>query len=261
MNDPTLHTKPSQHAPQDATAADERNARVELAACYRLFAEAGLDDLVFTHLSARVPDTDDRFIFIAFGPLFAEVTASNLLTVDIDGNNVGPVPGEVNPAGWIVHRTVFEGIPDTASVMHLHTTAGIAVSVQKQGLLPINQFGLTYHGKIGYHDYAGSGLPPEEQKALVGHLDGKRMMFLRNHGTLTIGSSIAEAYFLMHYLERSCQIQIAAQSAVRDIVLPSAEVIERTVKTAQGVGDSVFAEVAFGALLRQLDGKDPSYRE
>ncbi len=261
MNDPTLHTRPSQRAPQDAIAADERNARVELAACYRLFAEAGLDDLVFTHLSARVPNTDDRFIFIAFGPLFAEVTASNLLTVDIEGNNVGPVPGAVNPAGWIVHRTVFEGIPDTTCVMHLHTTAGIAVSVQKQGLLPINQFGLTYHGKIGYHDYAGPGLPAKEQQAFVRHLDGKRMMFLRNHGTLTIGSSIAEAYFLMHYLERSCQLQIAAQSTARDIVLPPDDVIERTVKTAQGVGDSVFAEVAFGALLRKLDGKDPSYRE
>ncbi len=261
MNESTLQTKPSKRAPKDAVPAEEWNTRVELAACYRLFAQAGLDDLVFTHLSAHIPNNRGRFLFISHGLLFEEVTASSLLTVDIEGNNVGSAPGEVNPAGWIVHRTVFEGFPDTVCAMHLHTTAGIAVSVQKHGLLPVNQFGLTYHGKIGYHDYAGPGLPSEEQRAFVRDLDGKRMMFLRNHGTLTYGSSIAQASFLMHYLEWSCQIQIAAQSAAADLVLPPGDVIERTVKTAQGVGDGAFAEAAFRALLRKLDREDPSYKE
>lgn len=261
MNESLPPAKPSEHALKDAVPAGEWKARVELAACYRLFAQAGLDDLVFTHLSARIPDESGRFLFICHGLLFAEVTASNLLTLDIEGNNVGAVPGEVNPAGWIVHRTVFEGYPDTACAMHLHTTAGIAVSVQEHGLLPVNQFGVTYHGKIGYYDYAGPGLPPKEQEAFIRGLKGKRMMFMRNHGTLTYGSNIAGTYFLMHYLEWSCRIQIAAQSAATDLVLPSGDVIERTVKTAQGVGDGAFAEVAFRALLRKLDREEPSYRE
>ena len=261
MDDSTRQSRPAERGLKDSVSAEEWNTRVELAACYRLFGRAGLDDLVFTHLSARVPNNPGRFLFISHGLLFEEVTASSLLTVDIEGNNVGAVPGKVNPAGWIVHRTVFEGFPDTTSAMHLHTTAGIAVSVQKHGLLPVNQFGLTYYGKIGYYDYAGPGLPPEEQKAFIRDLEGKRMMFLRNHGTLTYGSSIAQTYFLMHYLEWSCRIQIAAQSAADDLVFPPADVIERTVKTAQGVGDSAFAEAAFRALLRKLDREAPSYRE
>ena len=261
MNESLPPAKPSEHALKDAVPAGEWKARVELAACYRLFAQAGLDDLVFTHLSARIPDESGRFLFICHGLLFAEVTASNLLTLDIEGNNVGAVPGEVNPAGWIVHRTVFEGYPDTACAMHLHTTAGIAVSVQEHGLLPVNQFGVTYHGKIGYYDYAGPGLPPKEQEAFIRGLKGKRMMFMRNHGTLTYGSNIAGTYFLMHYLEWSCRIQIAAQSAAADLVLPPGDVIERTVKTAQGVGDGAFADAAFRALLRKLDREEPSYRE
>lgn len=261
MNESLPATKSSERALKDAVPAEEWNTRVELAACYRLFAQAGLDDLVFTHLSARIPRESGRFLFICHGLLFAEVTASNLLTVDVKGSNVGTVPGEVNPAGWIVHRTVFEGYPDNTCAMHLHTTAGIAVSVQKQGLLPVNQFGLTYHGKIGYHDYVGPGLPSEEQRAFIRDMEGKRMMFLRGHGTLTYGSSIAQAYFLMHYLEWSCQIQIAAQSVAADLVLPPGDVIERTVKTAQGVGDGAFADVAFRALLRKLDREDLSYRE
>lgn len=261
MNESLPPAKSSGRSLEDAVSAEEWKTRVELAACYRLFAQAGLDDLVFTHLSARVPNESGRFLFICHGLLFEEVTASNLLSVDIKGNNVGSVPGEVNPAGWIVHRTVFEGFPDYACAMHLHTTAGIAVSLQNHGLLPVNQFGITYHGKIGYHDYAGPGLPAEEQRTFLRDMDGKRMLFLRGHGTLTYGSSIAQAYFLMHYLEWSCQIQIAAQAGAADLVLPPGEVIERTVKTAQGVGDGAFAEAAFQALLRKLDREDLSYRE
>ncbi len=261
MNDSTLETKSSTRALRDAMPDEEWKTRVELAACYRLFAQAGLDDLVFTHLSVRIPDQPGRFLFIAHGLLFEEVNASNLLTLDIEGNNVGDIPGEVNPAGWVVHGTVYKGFPDTACAMHLHTTAGIAVSVQEQGLLPVNQFGLTYHGKVGYYDYTGPGLPDKEREAFIDSLRGKRMMFLRSHGTLTYGSSIAQAYFLMHYLEWSCQIQIAAQSAAAELVLAPDDVIARTVKTAQGVGDGAFANVAFQALLRRLDRQDPSYRE
>jgi ribulose-5-phosphate 4-epimerase/fuculose-1-phosphate aldolase len=240
-------------------SAAERQTRVHLAACYRMFARRGMDDAIFTHLSARIPGKRDRFLFIPFGMLFDEVTASNLLEVDLDGKAVADERA-VNPAGWVVHKVVYQAAADAECVMHLHTVTGTAVSAQKCGLLPVNQFGITFHGQIAYHDYDGPGLRPDEQRDFVRDLGGKRLMFLRNHGTLTHGRSIAEAFTLMHNLERTCEIQIAALSA-GDLALPAAEVIERTVKTAQGVGDRAFSDVGFQAFVRQLDRVDPSYRD
>jgi len=234
--------------------------RLELAACYRMFARRGMDDLIYTHLSARLPDAPGRFLFIPFGMLFDEVTASNLLEVDIAGKDLSGSGKAVNPAGWVVHRTVYEAAPEAQCVMHLHTICGTAVSAQKDGLLPINQFGITYAGQIGYHDYDGPGLRPEEQKKFVAELGGRRMMFLRNHGTLAWGRSVAEAFTLMHYLERSCEIQVAAQGGAA-LALPPQPVIDATVATAQGVGDASFGRIGFAALVRRLDREDPSYRE
>jgi ribulose-5-phosphate 4-epimerase/fuculose-1-phosphate aldolase len=235
--------------------------RRQLAACYRIFARRGMDDLIYTHLSARLPGDEARFLFIPFGMLFEEATASTLIEVDIDGTDLSGDGKPVNPAGWIVHRTVYEAVPEARSVMHLHTIAGTAVSAQRQGLLPLNQFGVTYHGAIAYHDYDGPGLRPEEQRRFVADLGTKRMMFLRNHGTLTHGRTIAEAFTLMHYLERSCEIQVAAQAGGGALALPAPEVIARTVATAQGVGDRSFGEIGFEALLRRLDREDPGYRD
>ena len=240
--------------------ADVTETRQHLAACYRMFARRGMDDLIFTHLSARVPGATDRFLFIPFGMLFEEVTASNLVEVDITGALASGAGNAVNPAGWIVHRTTYEAVPDAQCVMHLHTIAGTAVSAQRRGLLPINQFAVTYFGNIAYHDYDGPGLRPAEQKAFAAALGDKRMMFLRNHGTLTVGRSIPEAFTLMHYLERTCEIQVAAQAG-GELALPQQSVIDATVATAQGVGDRRFGEVGFKALLRKLDRDDPSYRD
>jgi ribulose-5-phosphate 4-epimerase/fuculose-1-phosphate aldolase len=240
--------------------AEVGQTREQLAACYRMFARRGMDDLIFTHLSARIPGTTDRFLFVPFGMLFEEVTASNLVEVDITGAVAAGDDKAVNPAGWIVHRTTYEAVPDAQCVMHLHTIAGTAVSAQRGGLLPINQFAVTYSGRIAYHDYDGPGLRPAEQKAFAEDLGDKRMMFLRNHGTLTVGRSIAEAFTLMHYLERTCEIQIAAQAG-GDLAIPTQRVIDATVATAQGVGDRTFGEVGFKALLRKLDRDDPSYRD
>ena len=234
--------------------------REQLAGCYRMFARRGMDDLIYTHLSARIPGTTDRFLFIPFGMLFEEVTASNLIEVDITGAVASGDGKAVNPAGWIVHRTTYEAVPDARCVMHLHTIAGTAVSAQRAGLLPINQFAVTYSGRIAYHDYDGPGLRPEEQKAFAADLGDKRMIFLRNHGTLTVGRSIAEAFTLMHYLERTCEIQIAAQAG-GELAIPTQSVIDATVATAQGVGDRTFGEVGFNALQRKLDRDDPSYRD
>jgi ribulose-5-phosphate 4-epimerase/fuculose-1-phosphate aldolase len=219
-----------------------------------------MDDLIYTHLSARIPGRDQRFLFIPFGMLFEEVTASNLMEVDIEGRDCTNSGQAVNPAGWIVHRVVYEAVPAVESVMHLHTVCGTAVSAQKAGLLPINQFAVTYSGKVGYHDYDGPGLRPDEQKQFVADLGDKPMMFLRNHGTLTVGRSIAEAFTLMHYLERTCEIQIMAQSGGTELALPRQDIVDRTVATAQGVGDRSFGNVGFQAMLRKIDREDPSYR-
>jgi ribulose-5-phosphate 4-epimerase/fuculose-1-phosphate aldolase len=243
-----------------ARPATPLDARRELAACYRMFARRGMDDLIYTHLSTRVPGAPDRFLFIPFGMLFEEVTASGLLEVDLAGNDVSGSGVAVNPAGWIVHRTVYEAQPEASCVMHLHTVCGTAVSAQQTGLLPINQFGITYAGQIGYHDYDGPGLRPEEQKRFVADLGARRMMFLRNHGTLTWGRSIAEAFTLMHYLERTCEIQVAAQGGGA-LAMPPQAVIDATVATAQGVGDASFGRIGFEALLRRLDRDDRTYRD
>lgn len=246
---------------RDRRAEEIAEMRRQLAACYRIFARRGMDDLIYTHLSARLPGEEPRFLFIPFGMLFEEATASSLVEIDIEGEDLSGSGRKVNPAGWIVHRTVYEAVPEARSVMHLHTVPGTAVSAQRCGLLPINQFGITYHGAIAYHDYDGPGLRPEEQRKFVADLGDKRMMFLRNHGTLTHGRSIAEAFTLMHYLERSCEIQIAAQAGGGALALPTDDVIARTVATAQGVGDRSFGEIGFAALLRRLDREDPSYRD
>jgi ribulose-5-phosphate 4-epimerase/fuculose-1-phosphate aldolase len=246
---------------QSKTVVDvERQTREHLAACYRIFARRDMDDLIFTHLSAKIPGKEGRYLFIPFGMLFDEVTASNLLEVDIEGTPINS-NAKVNPAGWIVHRVVYEAQPEAESVMHLHTITGTAVSAQRQGLLPVNQFGVTFYGKISYHDYDGPGLRPDEQKKFVQNLGGNRMMFLRNHGTLTHGRSIGEAFVLMHNLERTCEIQIAAQAGGAELALPTPDVIARTVKTAQGVGDRSFGDIGFDAFLRQIERQDPSYKE
>lgn len=244
----------------NAPSPAELETRRQLAACYRIFARRNMDDMIYTHLSARLPDRPDRYLFVPFGMLFEEVTASNLMEVDIEGKDVASSGRGVNPAGWIVHRVVYEAAPEAQSVMHLHTITGTAVSAQKAGLLPINQFGVTYSGKISYHDYDGPGLRPDEQKKFVANLGANRMMFLRNHGTLTHGRSIAEAYTLMHNLERTCEIQIMAQSGGAALAMPSPEVIASTVAIGQGVGDRHFGDVGFDAMLRKIDRDDPSYR-
>ena len=239
----------------------EREARIELAACYRDFARRGMDDSIYTHLSARIPDTENEFLFIGFGLLFGEMTASRLMTVDLDGANIGGGPDQVNPAGWVVHRTVYEAAPEARCAMHLHTVAGVAVSAQKEGLLPINQFAVTHAGQVAYHAYDGPGLRPVEQRRFVKDLGGRRMMFLRNHGTLTWGRTVAEAYTLMHYLERTCVIQVAALAGGGELALPDKRVIARTAKIGQGTGDASFGEIGFRAMMRRLDREDPSYRD
>jgi ribulose-5-phosphate 4-epimerase/fuculose-1-phosphate aldolase len=247
-------------APKAKDMADsEWEARVNLAACYRLIARAGWDDLIYTHISAAVPDPKKHFLINPYGMMFGEITASSLVKVDLDGNIAADTPFEINPAGFTIHSAVHAAREDVKCVLHLHTNAGVAVSAQKQGLLPISQTALALYNDIAYHDYEGIALDLDERERLVAHLGRKNVMILRNHGTLTCGHSVAAAYVRMFYLERACQMQIAAQVGGAELnILPQAmcdRVFEQVAKGYSGMG-----ELDWPPLLRLLDREDSSFR-
>src|SRR2546421_2329450 len=189
----------------------EWQARTDLAAAYRLVARYGWDDLIFTHISARVPGAEHHFLLNPYGMMFEEVTASSLVKIDLAGNKVSESPYFVNPAGFTIHSAVHEARADALCVMHLHTDYGIAVSAQKDGLLPLSQQAMFALGSLAYHDYEGLALDEEEKPRLVADLGENKFMILRHHGLLTVGRTAAEAFLAMVLLERACKIQILAQ--------------------------------------------------
>src|SRR6267378_3675237 len=196
----------------------EWNQRVNLAACYRLVALYGWDDLVFTHISARVPGADHHFLINPYGMMFEEITASSLVKVDLEGKIVMPSPYQINPAGFTIHSAVHAAREDALCVIHLHTNYGIAVSAQQDGLLPISQQALFALASLAYHDYEGLALNEEEKPRLVADLGTRNYLILRNHGLLTVGSTVAEAFLSMFILERACKIQILAQSGGGEVI-------------------------------------------
>ena len=239
--------------------SEERAARTELAACYRLVAQFRMTDLVYTHISARVPGTE-HFLLNPYGFLFEEVCASNLVRIDADGAVMEDTPYEVNPAGFTIHSAIHRARLDVGCVLHTHTRAGIAVSCMREGLLPLSQIAIQFHDRIAYHDYEGIALDLDERERLARDLGQKKAMILRNHGLLTAGESVAEAFSLMFYLERACETQIAALSAGRELILPSPEVCEKVARQYED-DDEPAGTREWRALLRQLDRTDPSYRE
>lgn len=243
---------------KDMTDA-EWEARVDLAACYRLVARHGWDDLIYTHISAAVPGPKKCFLINPYGMIFSEITASSLVKVDLDGNIVGDTPYQINPAGFTIHSAIHAARDDVKCVLHLHTNAGVAVSAQKQGLLPISQTALVLYNDIAYHDYEGIALDLDERERLVAHLGAKNVMILRNHGTLTCGHNVAAAYVRMFFLERACQMQIAAQAGGAELILMSKAMQERVHQQATS-GASGWGERDWPALLRLLDREDPSYK-
>ena len=239
----------------------ERQARVDLAAAYRLVAHYGWDDLIFTHLSARVPGPDHHFLINPYGMMFQEITASSLVKVDLDGNLVSESPYVINPAGFTIHSAVHAARADALCVIHLHTDYGIAVSAQKDGLLPISQQSMFPLASIAYHDYEGLALNDAEKPRLVEDLGNKNYLILRNHGLLTLGKTVAEAFLSMYILERACKIQILAQSGKGELV-PVPDPIQKLVGAqldAVTVGQG--AELVWPGLLRKLDRLDRSYVE
>src|SRR2546425_2108972 len=252
---------PKPSSVRDQISSEEWQARIDLAAAYRLVALYGWDDLIFTHISARVPGPDHHFLLNPYGMMFDEVTASSLVKVDPDGNKVMDSPYFINPAGFTIHSAVHAAREDALCVMHLHTDYGIAVSAQQQGLLPISQQAMFALSSLAYHDYEGLALDEEEKPRLVSDLGNKNYMILRNHGLLTLGPSAAEAFLSMFILERACKIQILSQSGGAELVSVADPILDRVAVQLNVVTAGQGAQLAWPGLLRKLDRMDQSYRE
>ena len=237
-------------------SSDEWSVRQDLAAAYRLVAHYGCDDLIFTHLSARVPGNEPHFLINPFGLMFDEVTASNLVKIDVDGNVVLDNGYGVNSAGFTIHSAVHMARDDAHAVMHLHTDAGVAVSCMKEGLLPLNQTALFICDDVAHHDYEGVALNLDERDRLTADLGRKNTMLLWNHGTLAVGHTVAECFMRLYYLERACAIQVKALAggALRH---PSPQSVGATT----GLGAMApMANFAWPALRRMLDRQDRGYQ-
>jgi ribulose-5-phosphate 4-epimerase/fuculose-1-phosphate aldolase len=246
---------------REQVSAEEWQARVDLAAAYRLVALHGWDDLIFTHISARVPGPEHHFLLNPYGMMFEEVTASSLVKVDLDGKIVMESAYFINPAGFTIHSAVHAAREDALCVMHLHTDYGIAVGAQKDGLLPISQQSLFPLASLAYHDYEGVALNEDEKPRLVQDLGDKSNMILRNHGLLTVGHNAAEAFLYMYILERACRIQILAQSGHGELLQVPDRIVELTAKQMSAVTVGQGAQLTWPGLLRKLDRLDPSFRE
>ncbi|HEY6122222.1 MAG TPA: class II aldolase/adducin family protein [Pyrinomonadaceae bacterium] len=246
---------------RDQVSEAEWRVRVDLAAAYRLVAHYGWDDLIFTHISSRVPGPDHHFLINPYGMLFDEITASSLVKVDLRGEIVLDSPYFINPAGFTIHSAVHAARENAHCVMHLHTDYGIAVSIQREGLLPLSQQALIALASLAYHDYEGLALDESEKPRLVEDLGTKNSMILRHHGLLTVGRTAAEAFLAMFILERACKIQILSQSGQADLAVVSEPILQRVATQLDAVTVGQGAQLIWPGLLRKLDRIDPSYRD
>ena len=260
----TTMTETCAEAPsiRDQVSEEEWALRVDLAAAYRLVAHYGWDDLIFTHLSARVPGPEHHFLINPYTHMFDEITASSLVKIDVDGNRVMDARQPVNKAGFVIHSAIHMGREDAHAVLHLHTPHGQAVSAMAEGLLPHTQTAMIARHDVAYHDFEGIATELGERERLVADLGTKNAMILRNHGTLTVGESVAHAFLRMYYLERACEAQVLMLSAGRDgLYNPPQGVAEKVEHQTAPAGMKRLAEgLAWPALLRKLDRIDPSYR-
>jgi ribulose-5-phosphate 4-epimerase/fuculose-1-phosphate aldolase len=245
---------------RDLVSAQEWEQRVSLAAAYRLVAHFGWDDLIFTHLSARVPGGEHHFLINPYGMTFDEVTASSLVKVDLDGNKVMDSPHEINPAGFTIHSAIHAAREDAHCVLHVHSVNGTAVSAQKDGVLPISQQSIFVLSSLGYHDYEGVALREDEKPRLVRDLGAKTFFMLRNHGLITVGENVPDAFLFMYTFEAACMIQVRAQAGGGDLVRIDPHIIATAQEQAETVTESAIGALAWPALLRKLDRIDPSYR-
>ena len=244
-------------------APGEREARVDLAAAYRLVALYGWDDLIFTHLSARVPGPEHHFLINPYDMMFEEITASSLVKIDVEGQPVGVSTHPVNPAGFTIHSAIHMARDDAQAVMHLHTPHGQAVSAMACGLLPHTQTAMIASHDVAYHEYEGIATDLDERERLVADLGARHAMILRNHGTLTVGDSIASCFLRLYFLERACEAQVLMLAAGADgLHTPPQGVEDKVARQSPPAGVGMLARgLAWPALLRKLDRIDPSYRD
>ena len=255
----------SPEAPTDreppGMAPAEWAARIELAACYRLFGRLGWHEMIYNHITLRVPGTADEFLINPFGLMYREVTASNLVRIDTEGRVLGGAPHPVNPAGFIVHRAVHMARPDAHCVMHTHTTAGLAVACQEEGLLPISFPAVFFTDRLAYHDFEGITLDADECRRLAGNLGDRNVMILRNHGLLTCGPTVGDAFSELYQLQRACEVQVAALAGGRAIRTPPPEVARKAAAQFDATarqGDQ--NALLFAAMLRWMDEAEPGFR-
>lgn len=247
---------------QNTMSEEEWKVRVDLAACYRLIAFHGMDDFHATHISARVPDSHEHFLINPYGLLFSQITASNLVKIDIEGNIVQDTPYTINPAGFVIHSAIHAARADAICVIHTHTVAGIAVSCLEEGLLPLSQKSMRFYNRIAYHDYEGKADDLDERARLVHDIGDMNALILRNHGLLVCGKSVGRAFKLMTSLEKSCKIQLAAMATGGTLIKLSPKVMEHA--AAQFDRDEAPGKNrpdGWPSLLAMLDKIDPEYKQ
>ena len=247
-----------------SVSAEEWQIRVDLAATYRLVALHGWDDMVFTHISARVPESvsgpEHHFLINPYGLLFEEITASSLVKIDMDGNKLQESEYPVNPAGFTIHSALHMSRDDAGCVIHLHTSDGVAVSAQHQGLLPLDQHAMMLIADLAYHDYEGIALELDERARLIADMGEKNFMLLRNHGTLAVGRNCADAFLRIYYLERACTMQTKALAGGAKINIPNQCVPEKTAGQGAWAFDGYMGALAWPALLRKVERSDPGFK-
>ena len=247
-------------AREEPMTEGERKARVELAAAYRVFDMLGWTEMIFNHITVRVPGPDVRFLINPFGLHYREVKASNLVLIDLEGNVLRESKWPVNKAGFVIHSAIHGAVPDAHCVMHTHTTNGVAVSCLKDGVSSDNFYGAMLHGRVAYHELQGVTVDMAERDSIVRDLGDRHVMILRNHGLLSWGANVAEAYLRLWTLQRACDVQLAAARAGGEINRLSPEVLERMLAES-GPGESRTCHDVFAALVRLVDAQDPSYRD
>lgn len=241
-------------------SAEEWQVRVDLAALYRLVALFGWDDMIYTHISARLPGPDHHFLINPYGMFFDEITASSLVKIDLNGEILQETTYFINPAGFTIHSAIHAAREDARFVMHLHTDQGVAVSAHAEGLLPLSQHALIVLPRLAYHDYEGIALNHDERERIVADIGDKTLLMLRNHGTLSTGATAAECWVGMFYLERACKQQVMALSIGRDNVLIAPEAAQAEVRAqVGGMGMGGIGRLAWPGALRQLDRALPGY--
>lgn len=255
-------TDPHRNRKPGHISEPEWAVRVQLAAAYRLAARFQLTDLIYTHISARVPGRHDQFLINPHGWFFDEITASSLVKIDVDGRPVDDGRFEVNAAGFTIHSALHQAREDVECVVHLHTDAGMAVAALECGLLPLNQISMQFYNRVNYHDYEGISLDLDERERIVQSMGAANYLILRNHGLLTTGRSVAEAFTRMYYLNRACDIQVRTLSMGQKVVLPSPEVCEHAARQHDDYAylDTVHLDREWTALLRWLDREGGDYR-